>query len=61
MTTTFKARVRLERREREYRIKELRRLLATHKRDANFRRSVTGWRKELLGLHEKQASDYRLP
>jgi hypothetical protein len=58
--TTLKARAKLEAGEREFRIKELKRLLANHERDPNYRHACTGWR-ELLDLRDWEAGSSETP
>jgi hypothetical protein len=52
--TTLKARATLEARDREFRIKELRRLLTTYQRDPNFSGACMTWRRELSDLRVEQ-------
>jgi len=54
--TTLKALAHLNARERDFRIKELRRLLTSYQRDPNFSQSCTAWRRELTDLRVEQAT-----
>jgi hypothetical protein len=45
---------------RDFRIGELRKLLATHKQDPDFQHSCQSWRKELLALREEEARPWEL-
>jgi hypothetical protein len=51
---TLKASVQLERREREFRVKELKRLIAKHQQDPDYRHSCAAWRRELLDVRDEQ-------
>jgi hypothetical protein len=59
--TTLKARATLEARDREFRIKELKRLLARHKGDPDYRQACTGWARELVDLRDWETSTSTIP
>jgi hypothetical protein len=54
LTQTDRLRMQLGARERAFRIGDLRRLLAKHRRDPDYAAACQTWRRELLSLREEQ-------